>query len=133
MATTSNTGTGSTFRRPTNGVGYIAVILAVITGVLHLVATTNAIQVSEVLAVLFVLNGLGFLGGTVLYLSTYWRKELFVVAALYSLVTILALFPVQGWGVEAFYMDGNINPVAVITKAAEALLVVCTVYLYTRE
>jgi len=43
------------------------------------------------------------------------------------------LFPVQGWGVEAFYMQGQINPLAVITKAAEAILVVCTIYLYTAE
>jgi len=55
------------------------------------------------------------------------------VAALYSIVTILALFPVQGWGIEAFYMQGNINPLAVITKAAEAVLAVCAIYLYASE
>ena len=104
--------------------------MVLITGVLHLVAATNAIQFSQVLGILFVLNGLRFLGGPGVYLTTYWRKELFVVAALYSLVTILALFPVQGWGVEAFYMQESSNPPAVITKAAKAVLVVCTAYLY---
>ncbi|MDQ2050187.1 hypothetical protein RBH26_06785 [Natronolimnohabitans sp. A-GB9] len=104
--------------------------MALVTGILHLVASTNAIEFSEVLAILFILNGLGFIGGSVLYLTRYWRRELFLVAAAYSIVTILALFPVQGWGLEAFYMDGNLNPLAVITKAAEAILAVCALYLY---
>ena len=133
MGTTSTTDTQSTFNRPDSPVGYIAVVMALITGVLHLVASTNAIQFSQVLGILFVLNGLCFLFGTVLYLSKFWRKDLFLVAALYSFVTILALFPVQGWGVEAFYMQGSINPFAVITKAAEAVLVVCAIYLYATE
>lgn len=133
MGATSKTTTASTFTKPGNAVGYIAILMALITGVLHLVAATNAIQFSQVLGILFVLNGLGFLGGAALYLTTYWRSELFVVAALYSIVTILALFPVQGWGIEAFYMQGSINPLAVITKAAEAVLAVCAVYLYAAE
>ena len=55
------------------------------------------------------------------------------MAAVYSIVTILALFVFQGWTVEAFYMQGNINPLAVITKAAEAVLAVCAIYLYAAE
>ncbi|CAI49616.1 uncharacterized protein NP_3050A [Natronomonas pharaonis DSM 2160] len=133
MGATSTTSSASVFRKPGNPVGYIAIVMALVTGVLHLVAATNAIQFSQTLGILFVLNGLGFLGGIGLYLSKYWRKELFIVAALYSLVTILALFPVQGWGVEAFYMQGEINPLAVITKAAEAVLVVCALYLYATD
>ncbi len=133
MGTTSTTGTATTFTKPNNPVGYIAIVMALLTGVLHLVAATNAVQFSQVLGALFVLNGLGFLAGTGLYLTRYWRKELFILAALYSLVTILALFPVQGWGVEAFYMQGTVNPLAVITKATEAVLVICAVYLYTAE
>jgi len=133
MATASTAETDSIFDRPDNHVGYLAVAMAVVTGVLHLVAATNAIQFSQLLGVLFVLNGLGFLVGAVMSLTTYWRSKLFIVAALYSLVTILALFPVQGWGVEAFYMGGDLNPLAVLTKAAEAILVVCAVYLYAAE
>ena len=120
----------STFELPSSLVGYVAILMAVITGVLHLVASTNAIEFSQMLAILFVLNGLGFLGGAALYLTRFWQRPLFLVAAAYSIVTILALFPVQGWGVEAFYMEGNLNPLAVITKAAEAILAVCAIYLY---
>lgn len=130
MGENPTTNTDSALELPSSFVGYIAIIMAVITGVLHLVASTNAIEFSQVIAILFVLNGLGFLGGAALYLTRFWRRPLFLVAAAYSIVTILALFPVQGWGVEAFYMEGNLNPLAVITKAAEAILAVCAIYLY---
>lgn len=118
------------FDRPSTPVGYVAILMALVTGVLHLVASTNAIQFSQLLGVLFVLNGLGFVVGAILYLTRFWRRPLFLVAAAYSIVTILALFPVQGWGLEAFYMDGSLNPLAVVTKAAEAILAVCAIYLY---
>ena len=131
MGANPTTDTEQLIDRPANPVGYVAILMALITGILHLVASTNAIQFSEVLAVLFVLNGLGFIGGAALYVTRYWRRPLFLVAAAYSIVTILALFPVQGWGLEAFYMQGNLNPLAVITKAAEAILAVCAIYLYT--
>lgn len=120
----------SMFERPSNPVGYVAILMALITGVLHLLASTNAIELSLLLAVLFILNGLGFIGGTVLYVTRYWQPWLFLVAAAYAAVTILALFPVQGWGIEAFYMEGDLNPVAVITKVAEAILAVCALSLY---
>jgi len=109
----------------------VAILLAFITGLIHLVATTRAIEMSVVLAVLFVLNGLGFLGGAALYLTRFWRRSMFIVAAVYALVTILALFPFRGWGIEAFYMDGAINPIVTITKVAEAFLVIVSVYLYS--
>ncbi|ELY50260.1 MULTISPECIES: DUF7475 family protein [Natronorubrum] len=130
MCANPTTEANQRFVRPSNPIGYVAIVMALVTGVLHLLATMNAIQFSEVLAALFVLNGLGFIGGTILYLTPYWQRSLFLVAAAYSIITILALFPVQGWGVEAFYMEGNLNPIAVITKAAEAVLAVCAVYLY---
>ena len=133
MGATSNTTTASTLNKPDSAVGYVAILMALITGILHLLAATNAIQFSQLLGILFILNGLGFLGGIGLYLTNYWRNELFIVAAVYSVVTILALFVFRGWTVEAFYMQGTINPVAVITKAAEAILAVCAMYLYAAE
>lgn len=130
MCENRTTGTGQLFSRPSSPVGYLAILMALVTGVLHLLASTNAIQLSVILAVLFILNGLGFIGGAILYLTRFWQRWLFLVATLYAIVTILALFPVQGWGVEAFYMQGNLNPIAVITKGAEAILAVCALYLY---
>jgi len=131
MGTNHTTQSDSLIQWPSNPVGYVAILLAFITGFIHLVATTRAIEMSVVLAVLFVLNGLGFLGGAALYFTRFWRRSLFLVAAVYSLVTILALFPFRGWGIEAFYMDGAINPIVTITKVAEAFLVIVSVYLYS--
>lgn len=130
MGTNQTIQSDSILAWPTNPIGYVAILMALVTGVIHLVATTRAIEMSVVLAVLFVLNGLGFLGGAALYLTRFWRRWLFLVAAAYSLVTILALFPFRGWGIEAFYMNGSINPIAVISKATEAVLAVVSVYLY---
>lgn len=132
MGESHTTKSGALFNRPSTPVGYVAILMALITGILHLIASTNAVEFSQMLAVLFVLNGLGFLGGAVIYITRYWRPWFFLVAAIYAIVTILALFPVQGWGVEAFYMDGRLNPIAVITKAAEAILAVCALYLYRK-
>ena len=130
MGTNHTTESNSIIQWPSEPVGYVAILLAFITGIIHLVATTRAIEMSVVLAVLFVLNGLGFLGGAALYFTRFWRRSFFLAAALYSLVTILALFPFQGWGVEAFYMNGAINPIITVTKVAEAFLVIVSVYLY---
>jgi len=131
MGTNHTRQSDSLIQWPSNPVGYVAILLAFITGFIHLVATTRAIEMSVVLAVLFVLNGLGFLGGAALYLTRFWRRSMFIVAAVYALVTILALFPFRGWGIEAFYMDGAINPIVTITKVAEAFLVIVSVYLYS--
>jgi len=104
-----------------------------VTGVVHLLAVTRAIQFSQTLAILFALNGLGFLGGIGIYLTRYWRRPLFLVAAAYSIVTILALFAFQGWSIEAFYMGGSLNPIAVISKLAEALLTIAALVLYSQS
>jgi small basic protein len=121
------------FSRPSNPVGIVAIVMAAITGVLHLLAVMNAIQFSQTLAILFALNGLGFLGGIVVYLSRFWRRPLFLVAAAYGVVTILALFQFQGWSIDAFYMGDSLNPIAVVSKAVEAIFAACCLYLYAAD
>jgi len=118
---------------PGHPVGYAAILAAGVTGVLHLVLATQVIQFSQMMAALFVLNGLGFLGGIGLYVSGRWRRELYLVAAGYALVTVLALFVFQGFSVDAFYRQGSLNPVAVVSKGAELLLAASAIVLYSRE
>jgi hypothetical protein len=85
----------------------------------------------QTLGVLFVLNGLGFLGGIAVYVSRYWRRELYLVAAGYAAVTTLALFAFQGFSLDVFRTrNGSLNPMAVDAKAAEAVLVVRSISLY---
>jgi hypothetical protein len=116
---------------PSHPVGYVAILAATVTGIIHLLLGSQVMGFNQTLGILFVLNGLGFLGGIGLYLSRYWRRELFVVAAGYALVTVLALFAFQGFSVEAFYMRGDLNPIAVVAKAAELVVAGCAIYLYT--
>jgi hypothetical protein len=133
MSNTTATAQSGGIQWPDNALGYVAIIAAIVTGVLHLLAVTRAIQFSQILAVLFALNGLGFLGGIGIYLTRYWRRSLFLVAAAYSVVTILALFAFQGWSIEAFYMGGSLNPIAVISKLAEAVLALAALALYSQS
>jgi len=115
---------------PSNALGYVAVLAALVTGVLHLVLAPRVLGFSQMMGILFILNGLGFVGGLLVYLTRFWRREFYLVAAVYSVVTILALFVFQGFSIEAFYMQGSINPMAVITKVAELVLAVVAVLLY---
>ena len=115
---------------PSNALGYVAVLAALVTGVLHLVLAPRVLGFSQLMGILFILNGLGFVGGLLVYLTRFWRREFYLVAAVYSVVTILALFVFQGFSIEAFYMRGSINPMAVITKVAELVLAVVAVLLY---
>ncbi|SEP29674.1 hypothetical protein SAMN05216388_10697 [Halorientalis persicus] len=87
---------------------------------------------SQLMGILFILNGLGFLGGIALYVTSYWRRELYLVAAGYAIITIIALFAFQGVSVDAFYMGESLNPMAVGSKVAELLVAVCAGYLYTQ-
>lgn len=133
MSVTSTQASDSLVSLPENPLGYLAVLLALVTGVIHLLLAPQVIGFSQTLAILFALNGLGFLGGIVIFLTRYWRRELYLVAALYALATVLALFVFQGFGAEAFYSQGQLNPMAVISKVAEALLAVVSGFLYANE
>lgn len=133
MSVSNTAASDSLVDLPQNPLGYIAILLAVVTGVIHLVLAPRVVGFSQTLAILFALNGLGFVGGILLYLTRFWRRELYLVAALYALATVLALFVFQGFGVDAFYSQGQLNPMAVGSKAAEVLLAVVAGYLYTTE
>jgi len=107
--------------------------MALVTGVLHIVLVSNAIQQSQMMGILFGLNGIGFLAGMGIYLTRFWQREFYLVGALYALATIVALFVFQGFGLDAFYMRGELNPMAVITKVAEGIIAVCAAYLYVED
>ncbi|WP_280536086.1 hypothetical protein [Halopenitus sp. POP-27] len=126
-----STADGSSLTLPATPIGYVAIVAAAVTGIVHLLLGSNVLAFNRMLGVLFLLNGLGFLGGIGVYLTTYWRRELFLVAAAYAVVTVVAFFGFQGVGVDAFYMQGSLNPLAVVAKAAELVLAAVAVVLYT--
>ncbi len=116
---------------PSHPVAYVAILAALVTAVIHLLLGPRVMGFSQTLGILFILNGLGFLGGIALYVSRYWRRELYLVAAGYALVTVLAFFAFQGFGADAFFRGGSLNQMAVAAKAVELVLAVCAGYLYT--
>jgi hypothetical protein len=127
---TQSTASESLVVLPSHSLGYVAVVAAVVTGVLHLALALRVMGFSQTLGILFVLNGLGFLGGSALYLSRYWRRGLYLVAAAYAAATIVAFFGFQGLGPGAFYSQGSLNPLAVVAKLAELVVLAVVLYLY---
>jgi hypothetical protein len=122
----------SSLRLPDSLVGYLANDFAVITGVIHLLLAPQVLGFSQELGVLFALNGLGFFFGVGVYLSDYWRREFYLVAAGYAAVTFLAFFFYGGFEgfVSAFVTRGSLNWNAVGAKTAEVGLAACAVYRY---
>jgi len=135
MAETTTATDAQGFSKPETSAGYLTVIAALTTGVLHLYLIPGALATAGTTGgVLFALNGIGFLGGTVLYLSKYWRKELFLVAALYALASILAMFMVHGWTIDSLlYRDGSIAQWAITAKTAETIIFGASLYLYSNS
>jgi hypothetical protein len=122
MASQSATTRGqeSLISLPSNTLAYVAVLAALVTAIIHLFLAPRVMGFSQTMGILFYLNGLGFLGGVLLYLSRYWRRELYLVAAAYALVTIVAFF----------VMSGRLTEFSIAAKVAEAVFVAVTAYLY---
>ena len=135
MAETTTATDAQAFSTPANSAGYLAVLTALTTGLLHLYLIPGALATAGTTGGgLFALNGIGFVGGTVLYLSKYWRKELFIVAALYALASIVAMFMIHGWTIDSLlYRNGSIAQWAITAKSAESILIGCSLYLYSNS
>ena len=135
MAETTTATGAQTISKPEDSVGYLAVLAGLTTGILHLYLIPGAFEAAGTTGgVLFILNGVGFVGGTGLYLSKYWRKELFVLAAIYALASIVAMFMVHGWTIDSLlYRNGSIAQWAITSKSAESILIGCSLYLYSNS
>jgi hypothetical protein len=108
---------------PSNPVAYVAILAALVTGVIHLYLAPQVMGFDQTTGILFYLNGLGFIGGILLFVSRYWRREFYLIAIVYALATIVAFF----------LMDGPINPLSIVAKIAEAIVALAAAYLYRVE
>lgn len=108
---------------PSNPVAYVAILAALVTGVIHLYLAPQVMGFDQTTGILFYLNGLGFIGGILLFVSRYWRREFYLIAIVYALATIVAFFS----------MDGPINPLSIVAKIAEAIVALAATYLYRVE
>lgn len=109
---------------------WVAVGLAAVTGLVHL-----ALGVSDVgtpMGVSFLLAGLGFVAGIVLFLRGYRRRLLYLLGIPYVGLQIV-LYVVFNWPDVVFLADGSVYVVGVVDKIVQALLVAVLVALYRRE
>ena len=113
----------SLVRLPDRGVAYVAVLAALVSAGIHLYLAPTVIGFSQTTGILFYLNGVGWLGGIALLLSRFWRRELYLVAAGYAAVTVVAFVA----------MGGRVGTVSVVSKVAELVVAAAAVYLYTAE
>ena len=122
-STTSNSTTGPPLITgiPAGIVPYLMIGAALVSAAVHFWLTPVVIEFNTTQAILFVLAGLGFVGGIGVYVSRFWRREFYLLAALFALAQIIAYF----------LMSGPLNTMAIVSKAAEAVVVLAAGYLYT--
>lgn len=120
-STTRNTTTGSSLITgiPTGVVPYLLVGAALVSAAVHFWLTPVVIEFDTIQAMLFVLAGLGFVGGIIVYATRFWRREFYLLAALFALAQIIAFF----------VMGGPVNTMAIVSKTAEAVVVLAAGYL----
>lgn len=102
---------------------YIAILGALASTYVHLSMAPMMMQFDPTRGVLFVLAGLGFVGGIAVYLTRYWRRELYLAAIACAFVQIVA------WVV----LSGFLSEMAVLSKAGEAVFSVAAAYLYLTD
>lgn len=101
---------------------WLGVVLAVVTGIVHLVFGFMAVP--SPLGVSFVLAGLGFFGAVVLLLVDYRRRLLYLVGIPFTAVQVV-LFFVLNWP--------NLGPGGIADKVVQLALIVVLVRLYQQS
>jgi len=123
-ATDSNTGAQSLFTGlPSGIVPIVAILAALVSTYIHLSLAPMVLQFNTVQGILFILAGLGFIGGIALYLTKYWRRELYLVAIVFALAQVAAFF----------VMGGRVNQMAIASKVAEVVFAAAAAYLYQTD
>lgn len=102
---------------------YLALALAATTGVVHLVLGVGFLP--DPLAVSFVLAGLGFFGGIVLFLLDVRRRLLAAVGVPFTLTQFVAYF--------ALNWPDVVSPVGLFDKVVQLALVGVLVMVYRAE
>ena len=95
--------------------GWLALALALITGILHVYAGVIEGRAPVALA------GVGFFGAMVLYLVDYRRRLLYLVGIAYTAVQIPLWYVVKA---------GEYTTVGYVDKAVQVVLIVTLAYLY---
>jgi hypothetical protein len=106
---------------PTNSIAYVAILGALVSAAIHLYLAPSILAFSQTSGILFYLNGFGWLGGVLVFVSRFWRRELYLVAAAYAIITVIAFF----------VMSGDLSGLALPSKVAEIVVAAVSLYLYS--
>lgn len=104
---------------------WVAILLAAITGVIHLVLGIQFFPGAQPIS--FLLAGLGFFGAIALFLLDYRRRQLYLVGVPYTALQILLYLWINQRA------QPEITPTEAIDKIAQVLLIVVLIVLYRRE
>lgn len=112
--------------QPVTTLGWVAIVLTAVTGVIHLALGIDTVP--SPLGVASVLAAGGFAGAIVLYLMGYWRRVLLVLGV-----------PFVGSQIVLWYLLneptslGDISLVGGVDKVVQTVLIVLYVLMYQRE
>lgn len=122
MATTA--GSQSTRRLDSfTGVHWVAIATALVSAVIHLYLAPKVLNFNQMMGILFILAGVGYVGGIAIFVTDYWRRSLYLVAALFTVVQIV-FWVVTGMNNPTFgYPD----------KAAQVIFTAAVGLLYLRD
>jgi hypothetical protein len=120
-ATSTPADRSSVFTGLPTGIGpYVAIVAALVSAAIHLWLAPVLLSFAPTQAILFVLAGLGWIGGILVFLTRYWRRSFYIVAIVFALAQLIAFV----------VLNGPLSPMAITAKAAEAVFVVTAVALY---
>ena len=122
-ADTSSSQSQSIVSLPSGPLPYVAILAALASAGIHLLLAPRVMGFDQTTGILFILNGVGWIGGVFVYLSRYWRRDFYLVAAGYALATIIAFFA----------MEGRVNTMSILSKLVEVVVLGTTLYLYRTE
>lgn len=104
---------------------WIGVALAVVTGTIHL--GLGIMFFPGILPVSFLLAGLGFFSGVVLFLRNYHRRLLYLVGIPYTALLIVLYLLIN------YQNTSTVTPLEAVDKTVQVLLIVILAVLYRRE
>lgn len=107
-------------RPPSSAVAYVALLAAVVSGSVHLLLAPSVGSVDPTLELLFYVTGVGWLAWSVVTFSRFWWRDLYLVAMVYALLTLIAFLT----------MGGRLDDLAIVAKAAEVTVALVSLYLY---
>ncbi|XGI84404.1 hypothetical protein ACEU6E_03920 [Halorutilales archaeon Cl-col2-1] len=102
---------------------WVAVITAFISGTIHLVLAPGAMEFSAMMGRLFLAAGVGYYIGIGWFLTKYWNRYLYPVAALLTLIQI----------VRWVQTGMNNMTFAAPDKIAQVIFIVVALYLFAQE